>query len=238
MLAAVVAMPDERWGEVPCAFVELKPRRRQSEAGDHRVLPHAAGALQVSEAGGVRSAAQDLDRQDPEVRAAQPGQVGQRDRVRLPLKHTNKQRRQSEKNRAYPLADEARQPLPPQVLLWCPQPSSSSTATTSPWPALATLDLPKQMGSTRRPQAAYGGSALFGMMFGAIGLGTLSGPDRAPLDGDLRVPCSASSLRRPMTAEPISFQRDALHRRSGTRRRDAQHRRPDDRVRPQERSAA
>ena len=25
MLAAVVAMPDERWGEVPCAFVELKP---------------------------------------------------------------------------------------------------------------------------------------------------------------------------------------------------------------------
>jgi fatty-acyl-CoA synthase len=25
MLAAVVAMPDARWGEVPCAFVELKP---------------------------------------------------------------------------------------------------------------------------------------------------------------------------------------------------------------------
>ena len=25
MLAAVVAQPDEKWGEVPCAFVELKP---------------------------------------------------------------------------------------------------------------------------------------------------------------------------------------------------------------------
>jgi len=23
--AAVVAMPDEKWGEVPCAFIELKP---------------------------------------------------------------------------------------------------------------------------------------------------------------------------------------------------------------------
>ena len=27
MLAAVVAKPDEKWGEVPCAFVELKARR-------------------------------------------------------------------------------------------------------------------------------------------------------------------------------------------------------------------
>jgi fatty-acyl-CoA synthase len=25
MLASVVALPDEKWGEVPCAFVELKP---------------------------------------------------------------------------------------------------------------------------------------------------------------------------------------------------------------------
>ena len=31
MLAAVVAMPDERWGEVPCAFVELKPEAQASE---------------------------------------------------------------------------------------------------------------------------------------------------------------------------------------------------------------
>ena len=32
MLAAVVAKPDEKWGEVPCAFVELKPGTAPSEA--------------------------------------------------------------------------------------------------------------------------------------------------------------------------------------------------------------
>ena len=29
--AAVVAMPDEKWGEVPCAFVELKAEHEASE---------------------------------------------------------------------------------------------------------------------------------------------------------------------------------------------------------------
>lgn len=32
MLAAVVAKPDEKWGEVPCAFVELKPGAQIDEA--------------------------------------------------------------------------------------------------------------------------------------------------------------------------------------------------------------
>ena len=32
MLCAVVAMPDEKWGEVPCAFVELKDGRTPDEA--------------------------------------------------------------------------------------------------------------------------------------------------------------------------------------------------------------
>ena len=31
-LAAVVAKPDEKWGEVPCAFVELKPGAAEDEA--------------------------------------------------------------------------------------------------------------------------------------------------------------------------------------------------------------
>ena len=31
-LAAVVAKPDEKWGEVPCAFVELKPGAAADEA--------------------------------------------------------------------------------------------------------------------------------------------------------------------------------------------------------------
>ena len=30
-LCAVVAKPDDKWGEVPCAFVELKPRATASE---------------------------------------------------------------------------------------------------------------------------------------------------------------------------------------------------------------
>ena len=33
LLAAVVAKPDEKWGEVPCAFVELKPGATADEAG-------------------------------------------------------------------------------------------------------------------------------------------------------------------------------------------------------------
>jgi len=33
MLAAVVALPDAKWGEVPCAFVELKPGAEATEAG-------------------------------------------------------------------------------------------------------------------------------------------------------------------------------------------------------------
>ena len=32
MLAAVVAQPDEKWGEVPCAFIELKPEQRATAA--------------------------------------------------------------------------------------------------------------------------------------------------------------------------------------------------------------
>jgi fatty-acyl-CoA synthase len=32
LAAAVVAVPDEKWGEVPCAFVELKPDARADEA--------------------------------------------------------------------------------------------------------------------------------------------------------------------------------------------------------------
>ncbi len=32
MLCAVVAMPDDKWGEVPCAFVELKEGQTGDEA--------------------------------------------------------------------------------------------------------------------------------------------------------------------------------------------------------------
>jgi fatty-acyl-CoA synthase len=29
--AAVVAKPDEKWGETPCAFLEMKPRRTSTQ---------------------------------------------------------------------------------------------------------------------------------------------------------------------------------------------------------------
>jgi fatty-acyl-CoA synthase len=41
-IAAVVAAPDERWGEVPWAFVELKPGAEASEA---ELIAHARTRL-------------------------------------------------------------------------------------------------------------------------------------------------------------------------------------------------
>ncbi len=41
-LAAVVAMPDERWGEVPCAFVELA---EGASATEDELLEHARAGL-------------------------------------------------------------------------------------------------------------------------------------------------------------------------------------------------
>ncbi|MFL1462880.1 acyl-CoA synthetase [Roseococcus sp. DSY-14] len=41
-VAAVVAQPDEKWGEVPCAFVELKPGEEADEAA---LVAHCRGIL-------------------------------------------------------------------------------------------------------------------------------------------------------------------------------------------------
>ncbi len=84
LAAAVVAQPDAKWGETPCAFVELKADATATEARDHRALPRAARALQGAAHGGVRRAAQDLHRQDPEVHPAPAGEVRLGDRVRNP----------------------------------------------------------------------------------------------------------------------------------------------------------
>ena len=44
MLAAVVAAPDDKWGEVPCAFIELKPGAAvDAEALRHFCREHLAG---------------------------------------------------------------------------------------------------------------------------------------------------------------------------------------------------
>jgi fatty-acyl-CoA synthase len=42
MLAAVVAQPDPKWGEVPCAFIELKPGASAQEA---ELLEHCRSLL-------------------------------------------------------------------------------------------------------------------------------------------------------------------------------------------------
>ena len=44
--AAVVAKPDEKWGETPCAFLELKPGMTVTKERDHRVVQGASRGLQ------------------------------------------------------------------------------------------------------------------------------------------------------------------------------------------------
>ena len=71
---AVVAIPDEKWGEVPKAFVALKPAR--ACASEREIIDFCRdrlSPLQVPQAGRVRRAPQDLDGQDPEVPPAREG---------------------------------------------------------------------------------------------------------------------------------------------------------------------
>ena len=71
------ASPMPKWGETPCAFVELKAGRHASTPQE--IVAHCRkhlARLQGAAGGGVRRAAEDLDRQDPEVRAAQAGRLG------------------------------------------------------------------------------------------------------------------------------------------------------------------
>ena len=74
LAAAVVAQPDAKWGETPCAFVELRPgggRDRERDLIEH--CREAPGAVQGAEDGDLRRAAEDVDRQDPEIPAARAG---------------------------------------------------------------------------------------------------------------------------------------------------------------------
>ena len=69
----VVARPDEKWGETPVAYIELRPGATRDRGRDHRALPHAACPLQMPEDGDLCGNPQDLDRQDPEIQAAGVG---------------------------------------------------------------------------------------------------------------------------------------------------------------------
>ena len=47
--AAVVAQPDEKWGETPCAFIELKPGATVTGRRTAGLLPRAHGTIQGAE---------------------------------------------------------------------------------------------------------------------------------------------------------------------------------------------
>ncbi len=76
LFAAVVAKPDSKWGEVPCAFIELKDNASATEA-------------EIIEGRGVRPDSKNLDRKDPEIHAARRGQIGKGDfSLRIPEART------------------------------------------------------------------------------------------------------------------------------------------------------
>ena len=66
--AAVVAQPDDKWGETPCAFIELEAGFDADGRGTARVLPRAAGAFQGAEDLRVPGDSEDVNGEDPEVR--------------------------------------------------------------------------------------------------------------------------------------------------------------------------
>jgi fatty-acyl-CoA synthase len=76
LAAAVVAKPDPKWGETPCAFVELKAGAQTTPEDIVAHCKKHLGRLQGAARRGVWRTAQDQHRQDPEVRAAQAGRVG------------------------------------------------------------------------------------------------------------------------------------------------------------------
>ncbi len=74
LLAAVVARPDDKWGETPCAFRRTEAGGAGDRGGDHRFLPRAASPLQVPANGGDQRNSEDLHRQGAEVQAAPNGE--------------------------------------------------------------------------------------------------------------------------------------------------------------------
>ena len=80
-LAAVVARPDEKWGETPCAFVEMKPGQTATAEELIDWCRGAARALQMPAHDRVRRDPEDIDRQGAEVRAARAGEATGRERA-------------------------------------------------------------------------------------------------------------------------------------------------------------
>ena len=73
---AVVAKPDEKWGETPCAFVELKPGKTATAEELVAWCKQNLAGYKVPRYHRVRGIAEDLDRQDPEIQVAGSGEGG------------------------------------------------------------------------------------------------------------------------------------------------------------------
>ena len=77
--AAVVAKPDDKWGETPVRLRRAQARATSATQGrSHRLVPQESRQLQVPALRRVRRAAQDLHRQGAEVQAARDGEGGVR----------------------------------------------------------------------------------------------------------------------------------------------------------------
>ena len=74
--AAVVAKPDDKWGETPCAFVELKPGTQRQRRRTAAMVPQASGRLQMPALRGVRGDSEDQHGEDSEIQAAGDGEGG------------------------------------------------------------------------------------------------------------------------------------------------------------------
>ena len=74
--AAVVAKPDEKWGETPCAFVELKPGQSASSEELLAWCKQNLAGYKVPRYRGVRRIAEDQHRQDSEIQVARDGEGG------------------------------------------------------------------------------------------------------------------------------------------------------------------
>ena len=110
--AAVVAKPDEKWGETPCAFVELKPGH---EATAEEIIAWCRSKLARYKCPAprrLRRAAQDLDRQDPEIQAARygPGRVRQEAGRRSTRREVTPQEAASERKTAGSAVTRGRRP--------------------------------------------------------------------------------------------------------------------------------
>ena len=71
--AAVVARPDVKWGRDPMRLRDPEAGCRGDRGRDHRILPRPYRALHGAPDGGVRRAAEDVDREDAEIPAPGPG---------------------------------------------------------------------------------------------------------------------------------------------------------------------